>query len=62
MNVKKITKTVKADEISITLPNPHPSATPINMSNRYIAYCGIDCSRCPQYQNICRMAAWVSPV
>jgi hypothetical protein len=53
MNIKKITKTPLADEAPITSPNPHPSAAPMNMSNRYIAYCGIDCSRCPQYQNIC---------
>lgn len=53
MNVKNNSNTPKADEAPITSPNPHPSATPINMSNRYIAYCGIDCSQCPQYQNSC---------
>ena len=53
MIVKKIIITVKADETSTTLPFPLPSASPINTNNRYVAYCGIDCSQCPQYQNSC---------
>jgi hypothetical protein len=53
MNVKKTIKTVEADETSTTFPNPHPSAAPINTGDCYIAYCGIDCSRCPQYQTSC---------
>lgn len=33
---------------------PQPTVQPINLENRYIAYCGNDCKRCPQYDNGCQ--------
>ena len=41
------------DEDQITSSGSNPSSTPVNLSNSYIAYCGIDCSRCPHYRNSC---------
>ncbi|MHC1739794.1 MAG: DUF3795 domain-containing protein [Anaerolineaceae bacterium] len=34
-------------------PCPQQFVTGDNLNNRYIAYCGIDCTVCPRYQNDC---------
>ena len=53
MSVKRPSKIPTLDESPLAdsdLLNPAASK---NLSIRYIAYCGIDCSQCPQYQNSC---------
>lgn len=32
---------------------PQPTTQPMALENRYIAYCGNNCEKCPQYQNEC---------
>lgn len=33
---------------------PKSTMQPINLENRYIAYCGNDCKRCPQFEKECK--------
>jgi len=33
--------------------NNEQTNTGYNLTNRYVAYCGIDCTGCPRYQNDC---------
>jgi len=42
-------KTTTSEEAPTATKKPMPSATPINLANRYIAVCGLDCTGCPQY-------------
>lgn len=38
---------------STNTPKPQPSTLSVDLENRYIAYCGNDCKRCPQFDNGC---------
>ena len=41
-------------EVSPMVPlEPTPTLRMVNLENRYIAYCGNDCKKCPLYQNGC---------
>ena len=53
MSVKRLSKKPALDNSPITDSDLLKPAISSNPGNRYVAYCGIDCSQCPQYQNSC---------
>jgi hypothetical protein len=49
-----ITQSTPTPEETPMIPSePTPTIRLVNLENRYIAYCGHDCKKCPLYQNGC---------
>lgn len=53
MSVKRPSKKPALEASPITDSDLLKPTISSNPGNRYVAYCGIDCSQCPQYQNSC---------
>ena len=53
MGINGLPETPEIYEAPTTSSGSNPSSTPMDLSTNYIAYCGIDCSRCPHYRNSC---------
>lgn len=53
MGTKGLPETPEMDEAPITSSGFDLSSPQLDIGNCYIAYCGVDCSRCPHYRNSC---------